>query len=64
MSKMVEIIRQAMDDYWRVIYAKSEKGMNSTEIKWRRDHAKDMERMNKKFGADFDRIFGKASKNG
>lgn len=61
MSVMGKIIREGMDDYWRVVYSKTDDGLDATELKWKRDHERDLARLEKKFGADFDRIFGKAS---
>lgn len=54
---MAQIIRDGMDDYWRVIYAKSEDGMSQIEIGWRRDHAASIARFEKKYGAELDKFF-------
>lgn len=56
-SVMAKIIRDGMDEYWRVIYAPSEEGMTSIEIGWRREHAATMKRLNDRFGAKWDEIF-------
>lgn len=58
-SYMSKIIREGMDHYWRVVYSKTDKGLDAYELKWKRDHERDIKRLNKKFGPLFDREFGK-----
>lgn len=60
-SHMVKMIREGMDHYWRVVYSKTDDGLNSTELGWKRDHERSMDRMKQKYGPELDRIFGKAS---
>lgn len=55
---MVKIIREGMDDYWRVVYSKSDKGLNATELKWKHDWKRDMKRAIKKYGTIYDDYFG------
>lgn len=59
LSHMTKIIRDGMDDYWRVVYSKTDDGLSAMELEWKRDHEASMKRMDEKFGAEFDRIFGK-----
>ncbi len=54
---MAKIIREGMDDYWRVVYSKTDKGLDATELKWKRDWEHDLIRLDKKFGKQFDEIF-------
>ena len=60
-SVMARIIREGMDDYWRVVYSKTDDGLSATELKWKRDHKRDLARLENKFGPQFDRIFGKGN---
>jgi hypothetical protein len=58
---MANMIREGMDHYWLVVYSKTDDGLSATELRWKRQHEADMARWDERFGADFDRIFGKAS---
>lgn len=55
-----QIIREGMDDYWRVVYSPTDDGLSDLELEWKRDHEATMNRWDEKFGAEFDRIFGKS----
>ena len=60
-SVMSKIIRDGMDHYWRAVYSDSDEGLSASELEWKRGHERDMDRMEKKFGAQFDEFFGKRS---
>jgi hypothetical protein len=36
-----------MDDYWRVVYSKTDEGLDARELQWKRAWEKDMERWEK-----------------
>ncbi len=59
-SHMFEQVREGMDGYWRAVYSKTDDGLDDTEIRWKRDHEACMARWEERFGAEFDRVFGKA----
>lgn len=59
-SVMAQIIREGMDHYWRVVYSKTDDGLDATELEWKRDHERSMARMEAKFGPQFDAMFGKS----
>lgn len=59
LSHMVDIVREGMDHYWRVVYSSTDGGLDATELKWKRDHERDMASFNEKHGHQFDKIFGK-----
>jgi hypothetical protein len=51
-----QIIADGMATYWRAVYSKTDEGLDATELKWKRDHERDMARMEEKLGhayADF-----------
>lgn len=55
---MAQIIRDGMDDYWRVVYSKTDDGLTPFELGQKREHEASLARLEKKFGREFDRIFG------
>lgn len=57
---MSKIIREGMDHYWRVVYSKTDDGLDASELKWKRQHERDMDRMEEKYGSRWDEIFGKS----
>ena len=54
---MGQIIREAMDHYWSVIYSKTDEGLTASEKEWKRGHARDMARWDKKFGPQYEQFF-------
>ena len=54
---MAQIIREGMDDYWRVVYSKTDEGLTDNELKTKRDWEKDMARLDQKFGKQFGRSY-------
>jgi hypothetical protein len=60
-SVMAQIIREGMDHYWRVVYSVTDEGLDATEIEWKREYERDMRRLDEKFGAQFDLMFGNKS---
>ena len=56
---MAQIIHEAMDDYWRVVYSKTDEGLSPAERKWKRDHQNDMHRMVEKWGDKWEKEFSK-----
>ena len=62
LSVMAQIIREGMNDYWRVVYSKTDEGLNATELSWKQEWRRDMERIDRKFGAALDAEFGKGAR--
>ena len=60
---MAQIIRDGMDEYWKAVYSPTDDGLDAIELQWKRQHKADLVRLEKKIGADFDRIFGKAKQD-
>lgn len=56
---MAQIAQEATKDYWRVVTSSTDDGLDATELKWKRDHERDVARFNEKYGHQFDQIFGK-----
>jgi len=56
---MAQIIREGMDDYWRVVYSKTDEGLSPVELSWKREWELDMEQMDKKFGKEWDSYFAR-----
>jgi len=56
---MSKIIRETMDDYWRVVYSKTDEGLSPLELSWKREHEAELIRLDEKFGKQFNEIFGK-----
>lgn len=50
---MMEIHREAMNHYWSVVYSKTDDGLDATELKWKRQHERDMKRMADKWDKAF-----------
>lgn len=55
---MAQIIREGMDDYWRVVCSTTDEGLSPIELEWKREHERDMARFDKKYGAQLDAMFG------
>jgi len=60
-KSMGEIVRDAMDHYWSVVYSKTDQGLDATERGWKRSHQRDMARLMEKFGDRWESEF-KASR--
>ncbi len=58
---MLEIQREAMDHYWKVVRSATDEGLDAMELSWKRGYERDMVRWEEKFGCQYDEIFGKAS---
>lgn len=59
MSSMGDVIREGMDHYWSVVLSHSDKGLDATELLWKRNYERDMERMQVKYGPLWELYFGK-----
>ena len=41
---LAQALRQGMNHYWKVVYSPTDKGLDAIEIRWKRDHERDMAR--------------------
>lgn len=56
-----QIIQEGLAHYWRVCYSKTDKGLKDYELKLKRDHERDMERMERLWGDKWEKQFGNKS---
>ena len=56
---MAKLIREGMDNYWRVVYSATDDGLDAIELSWKRDWERDMQRAYDKYGKQFEEVFGK-----
>jgi hypothetical protein len=57
MSVYSQTIREGMEHYWRVVNSTTDDGLEDYELEWKRDHERDMARMEEKFGHAYADLF-------